>query len=63
MKKVKNTGLLSKIKALVRGGKEYIRFPKVMLDTIILQGDKTDNPTPAVIITLLMNYIRDLGKS
>lgn len=63
LKKVKNTGLLSKIKALVRGGKEYIRLPKVMLDTIILQEDKTDNPTPATIITLLMNYIRHLGKS
>ncbi|MNB79182.1 transcription antitermination protein NusG [compost metagenome] len=63
LKKVKNTGLLSKIKALVRGGKEYIRFPKVMLDTIILQENKHDNPTPAVIIALLMNYIRHLGKS
>ncbi|QQZ58853.1 hypothetical protein JI735_19165 [Paenibacillus sonchi] len=60
--KVKMDSLMSRIKTLVRGGKECVRVPKSMMNTIILQIDESDKLSPTVIITRLLNYIRNVGK-
>ncbi|MCE3203501.1 transcription termination/antitermination NusG family protein [Paenibacillus sonchi] len=62
LKKLANSGLISRIKTLVRGGKECVRVPKSMMNTIILQTDESDKLSPTVIITRLLNYIRNVGK-
>lgn len=61
LKKMKSTGLLRKIKVLIRGGRECIQIPMSMMGTIILQTERPDKLTPSMFLDRLFMYIRHIG--